>query len=48
MKSQTIFRVFHRIRLKMVYTRRVTLGETKARLAGRWGIHDMKRELVSL
>lgn len=33
MKSQTIFRVFRRIRLKMVYTRGVTLAATKAKRA---------------
>ena len=49
MKSQTIFRVFRRIRLKMVYTRGGNRAETKvkrARTVRR--IHDMKRELVSL
>lgn len=48
MKSQTIFRVFRRIRLKMVYTRGGNRAETKAKRARTVGIHDMKRELVSL
>ena len=49
MKSQTIFRVFRRIRLKMVYARGVALAATKAKRARAVRrIHDMKRELVSL